>query len=68
MGILSLYFLGTTIWQFSHASDSESKELLLGEGRLGKYGLFVGEAGLVGGLSRGETRGRRASLSDVGWS
>lgn len=70
LGILSLYFLGTTIWQFSHVSPSESMELLgrrgwakLAEeedegGKVGKYELLVGERGLVGGVAKGEVRGR----------
>jgi hypothetical protein len=77
LGILSLYFWGTTIWQFSHASESESMVLLVllppklppdEEGKLGKYGLCVGERGLLGGESKGEVScGRRAlSLRVVG--
>lgn len=77
MGILSLYFWGTTIWQFSQASESESMVLLVlrppkllpeEEGKLGKYGLCVGERGLLGGDSKGEVScGRRAlSLRVVG--
>jgi hypothetical protein len=78
-GILSLYFWGTTMRQFSHVSESESM-VLLGllppkllpddDGKLGKYGLCVGERGLVGGESKGELScGMRAfSLRGVGWS
>jgi hypothetical protein len=72
LGILSLYFWGTTIWQFSHASESESMVLLVllppkllpdEEGKLGKYGLCVGERGLLGGESKGEVSCGRRGLS-----
>ena len=76
MGSLSQNFLGTTIWQFSHESASDSKvllgrrppKLLSDEERLGKYGLCEGDWGLVGGVSKDESLGRRPSLSDAGWS
>jgi hypothetical protein len=40
------------------------------EGQLGKYGLCVGERGLVGGDSNGEVRCGMCvpSFRDVGWS
>jgi hypothetical protein len=75
-GSLSLYFLGTTSRQFSQTSGSESKELLgrrllkvlSDAGKLGKYGLWVGERGLVGGVSKGESWGTRPSFNAAGWS
>lgn len=80
LGILSLYFWGTTIWQFSHTSESDSR-VLLGllppkllpaddDEQLGKYGLCEGEFGLVGGESKGELSwgARGFSLREVGWS
>lgn len=70
VGSLSLTCFGTTNWQFSQTSGSESS-VVLGlllwklpseEGKLGKYGLWIGERGLVGGVSKGDERvGRRAS-------
>lgn len=70
-GSRSLYFFGTIIWQFSHTSGSASKvllglrlpKLLSDEGKLGKYGLCVGERGLVGGVSKGEVSCGRRLLS-----
>lgn len=75
-GSLSLYFFGTTSRQFSQTSGSESKELLglrllkvlSDAGKLGKYGLCVGERGLVGGVSKGESWGTRPSFMAAGWS
>jgi hypothetical protein len=47
-----------------------SKLLLEDEGKLGKYGLCVGERGLVGGDSKGDVSCGSCvpSFSDVGWS
>lgn len=78
-GSLRAYFSGTVIWQFSQTSGSESRVVVLGllppkllsdEEKLGKYGLCVGERGLVGGVSNGDVIcGVRApSFSEVGWS
>jgi hypothetical protein len=65
--------------QLSQTSGSESS-VVLGlrpsklladeEGKLGKYGLCVGERGLVGGDSKGEVSCGSwvASFSGAGWS
>jgi len=46
LGILSLYFLGTTSWQFSHVSPSESRALLV---RIPPKVLLVAAAAEDGG-------------------